>query len=102
MPNLNEPQQHHNKFYMLMQFKLSLDQIQTASVPELQNAVNHLSNAILSLRLHLTHYPGEDPQAIQEFNFQILRLTTVRKAINVLLAERALALLCSEKEMYAA
>jgi hypothetical protein len=85
-----------------MQFKLTLDQIQTASVPELQNAVNHLSHAILSLRVHLTRYPSEDPEAIQEFNFQICRLTTMRKAINILLAERTLSVLCKKEEMYAA
>jgi|GEM_PF-3158371 len=85
-----------------MQFNLSIDQIQTASVHELQKVVKDLNEAILSLQLHLERFPDETPEVKQEFNFQILRHTTMRKAINILLAERAFALLRSQKAIYAA
>jgi molecular chaperone GrpE (heat shock protein) len=76
---------------MHMQINLSLDQIQETSATELQKVVNEITSAIDSIRRYLNNFPDEKPEVRQEFNFQICRLETTRKAINLLLIERSLA-----------
>jgi hypothetical protein len=85
-----------------MQFKLTLDEIQAAPDVVLQKTVQDLSAALTSFRSYLTTYPEEDPEAIKEFNFQICQLSTMRKAINLVLIERSLATQSQAKTIYAA